>query len=64
MKTIGFRYVELVQDDVSDGKTFYFKINGTYILRYMCFVHTHISIYTYYAYPTVCAVESMVTMAM
>ena len=45
MKTIGYRYVELVQDDVSDGKTFYFKINGTYILGYMCFVHTQISIY-------------------
>ena len=30
-------------------KHFYFKINGTYILGYMCFVHTQISIYTYYA---------------
>ena len=43
VKTIGYRYVELVQDDVSDGKTFYFKINGTY--SDTRFVYIHISIY-------------------
>jgi beta-mannosidase len=28
VRTIGFRHVELVQDDLPDGKTFYFRING------------------------------------
>ena len=33
MRTIGFRHVELVQDDLPDGKTFYFRINGMLVMQ-------------------------------
>ena len=36
VKKIGFRRIELIQDDLPDGKTFYFRINGMMLYVIPC----------------------------